>query len=209
MGKYNDKMEFVGLVDATGVEGVYPGHIALGVCIFGGSVIDADFTVEDTIGHENKIKSAFGLTASEESEETIKNSDSKEIKPKDIDVVKSIKMKNVNTGKTVKEFKSVIEMKDFLNISRGKAYDIIREKRNVDGFFYTRNDEEVYVEKDRTKNERKVRKYNLKHYISKEEVLNVSVKEICKITKATPTTVYRIIKEGRRSRNGWYVCDIS
>ena len=63
MGKYNDKMEFVSLADATGVEGVYLGHIALGVCIFGGSIIDADFTVEDTIGHENKIKSALGLTA--------------------------------------------------------------------------------------------------------------------------------------------------
>lgn len=208
MGKYNDKMEFVSLVDATGVEGVYLGHIALGVCIFGGSIIDADFTAEDTIGHENKIKSAFGLTAMDSLDDVVDNAASTEIKKlKETHFIKNIKMKNISTGEVVREFKTVAEMKDFLNISsKGKAYDIVREKRGVDGFFFTTDAEEMY--KEPTRKERKVRKYNL-HNDNGESVMNVSVKEICEIMKVTPTTAYKIIREGRRTRNGWYVYDIS
>lgn len=206
MGKYNDKMEFVSLIDATGVAGIYPGHIALGVCIFGGEIIGADFTAEDTIGRESKIKNAFGLTAIDSLEDEVYSTASTEIKkPKELGFIKNIKMKNISTGEIVREFKTVVEMKDFLSISRGKAYDIIREKRNVDGFFYTTDAEEMY--KDPIKKERKVRKYNL-HHDNGERVLNVSVNQICDIVGITPTTAYKMIRENRKSRTGWYICEI-
>jgi hypothetical protein len=196
---FNERMEYT---DPREIDKRYLGHMALAYCVFGGELYGVRFTAEDTIGKEYQIKKAFGLIEEFGEEKELKLSKRK----KCTNLKETIKMKNVETGEIVKEFKNIPELCEYLNKDKKEIYTILRRKIIIDGCFFTRVADEVYKPKADGISNCKI--FRLIDPKTNEEVMRDKASNIGKKIKLTTAAIYKLSKTGSISKNGWKVQEV-
>ena len=176
----------------------YKGYAALACCIWGDIVNGIEIKPKDTIGKEELIKKAYGLTKDDlvESKKKIKN---KKSKPHKSFKYINIRLIDINNGKVVKRFNNIPEASKFLGLaSKGISSYILK------GYI---RDKKYKIEADLNPDYVKgahartsVRVINIKTGFSKE---CETVKEATEISGLSGPTIYLYARDKIVSRNGW------
>ena len=198
------------ILTENGKETIMNGYLALAGCIWGGKPFGLDFTVEQTIGREKKIKGAFGLLEldvdAEEEVKVRKPYTPKVHQNKSHKKYKEIMLKDIVTNETVQVFGSVAEVAHHLNKSENWIYVAISTKKPVNGYFIATNANDEYTK--RMYQKRNVSSFKLVHIETKEEKVLQDVNVVCKFLNTSTTTVYTLSRTNKVHHTGWKVSRI-
>ena len=174
----------------------YRGYAALACCIWGDIVNGIEIKPEDTIGKEDLIKRAFGLTRDYSKRNIPQKKRSKS--HKNFKYI-NLRIIDVNNGKVVKRFNNVSEASEFLKITDNRVNVYIST-----GYI---RDKKYKIEADLNPNyvqgahaRTSVRVINVKTKFKKE---CETVKEATEITGLSGPTIYVYARDKVISKKGW------
>lgn len=185
------------IVNRKGLDFEVSGYLALACCIWGGSAVGKNFTVEDTIGKEEKIKKALGLVKDRNDlcEEVV------DIKTKpNNNNKKEINKIDVSTNEVVQTFGSIREVCDYLKMSYNRGYEVVRCKKEIEGYIYTYSEDNLYNNKDRNK-------FVFENVKTGEKVL-APMRDMVSVTGISLSNLYYIMNLKKTHRSGWKVSAI-
>lgn len=185
------------IVNRKGLDFEVGGYLALACCIWGGSAIGKNFTVEDTIGKEEKIKKALGLV--KDRNDLCEEINDIKDKPNNNNK-KVINKIDVSTNEVVQTFSSIREVCDYLKMSYTKGYEAVRHQKEMEGYIYTYSEQNLYKNKDKNK-------FLFENVKTGTSIVS-PMRDMVDVTTLSLSTLYLLSKNGKTHKTGWKVSTI-